>query len=118
MASSTFGISSLLQAEKQAKEKISEAKKGKARRLKAAKEEAKAEIKIFEKQSEEKFKEQQQVIMGSREDMIKNQEAHERSEHERISTKTQSNKGLVIDRIISLVCNVEPKLHVNYRVPA
>lgn len=118
MASSTFGISALLQAEKQAKEKISEAKKGKARRLKAAKEEARSEIKVFEKDSEAKFKQQQKVILGSREDMMQKQEQHEKSENSRISTKTQANKGLVIDRILSLVCNVEPKLHINYRSSA
>lgn len=118
MASSTFGISSLLQAEKLAKEKVGEARKAKARRLKAAKEEAKAEIEVFQKQSEQNFRQQEKVTLGSRDDMKTRQDEHESSEKSRISSKTQVNKGLVIDRLLGLVCNVEPKLHINYRAAA
>ncbi|KAF3821141.1 hypothetical protein GH733_011294 [Mirounga leonina] len=60
MASQSQGIQQLLQAEKRAAEKVSEARKrefrGKNRRLKQAKEEAQAEIEQYRLQREKEFK--------------------------------------------------------------
>uniref|UniRef100_A0A9L0S2E7 V-type proton ATPase subunit G n=1 Tax=Equus caballus TaxID=9796 RepID=A0A9L0S2E7_HORSE len=56
MASQSQGIQQLLQAEKRAAEKVSEARKRKNRRLKQAKEEAQAEIEQYRLQREKEFK--------------------------------------------------------------
>ena len=53
--------------------------------------------------------------MGSKNEMKIRQDEFEQTERSRIFTQSQANKGAVISRILGLVCNVEPKLHPNYR---
>ncbi|KAL1769608.1 V-type proton ATPase subunit G 1 [Sigmodon hispidus] len=65
MASQSQGIQQLLQAEKRAAEKVSEARKRKNRRLKQAKEEAQAEIEQYRLQREKEFKVKETVALGS-----------------------------------------------------
>jgi len=118
MASSTFGIPQLLHAEKRAKEKVTDARKAKQFKLKAAKEEANSEVEVYKKQADKAFKEQEKEILGSRDDMKHKQDQHEATEKERIANKTHENKQDVIDSLIKLVCEVQPKLHINYKVSA
>uniref|UniRef100_G1U826 V-type proton ATPase subunit G n=1 Tax=Oryctolagus cuniculus TaxID=9986 RepID=G1U826_RABIT len=65
MASQSQGIQQLLQAEKRAAEKVSEARKRKNRRLKQAKEEAQAEIEQYRLQREKEFKAKEAAALGS-----------------------------------------------------
>jgi len=115
MANQTYGINLLLNAEKQAKEKVNEARKAKARRLKLAKEEANAEIKIFIEEAENEFKLHKENMKGSSSDMEQRQAQSEEQEKARIEEQTAANKQAVVDRIIELVCSVQPKLHVNFK---
>nr|XP_020762348.1 V-type proton ATPase subunit G 1-like [Odocoileus virginianus texanus] len=62
MASQSQGIQQLLQAEKRAAEKVSEARKRKNRRLKQAKEEAQAEIEQYRLQREKEFKAKEAAV--------------------------------------------------------
>ncbi|KAK1334170.1 hypothetical protein QTO34_005170 [Cnephaeus nilssonii] len=87
MASQSQGIQQLLQAEKRAAEKVSEARKRKNRRLKQAKEEAQAEIEQYRLQREKEFK-----------------------------AKEAANRDEVLDNLLAFVCDIRPEIHENYRI--
>ncbi|XP_069946415.1 V-type proton ATPase subunit G [Cherax quadricarinatus] len=113
MASQSQGVQQLLAAEKKAAEKVSEARKRKARRLKQAKDEAQAEIDKFKQERERQFKEYEAKHLGSQDDIalkIKN------DTHEKISAMNKqvaANKDKVIERILQLVRDIRPELHIN-----
>ncbi|GBM93081.1 hypothetical protein AVEN_2352-1 [Araneus ventricosus] len=67
MASQTQGIQQLLAAEKRADEKVNQARKRKALKLKKAKEEAQAEVLRFREERDKQFKEYEKQYMGSKE---------------------------------------------------
>ena len=54
-------------------------------------------------------------MKGSSTDMEQRQVQSEEEEKAKIDQQTAANKQLVVDRIIQLVYNVEPKLHVNFK---
>jgi len=114
MRTDGFGIPQLLKAENIAKERIGEARRAKVKKLKAAKEEAKYEIEQLLKNSEQAYKDRENNILGSKNDMKERQNQQVQKEQENISAQTEGNKEMVIARVIQLVCNVEPKLHINY----
>ncbi|XP_076823815.1 V-type proton ATPase subunit G-like [Clavelina lepadiformis] len=115
MASQTPGIQQLLTAEKKASEKVAEARKRKTKRLKAAKEEAKVDIENFRGQVEQKFKDRESKILGSRDDVRMQMDQRQEDELRSLNAQTQQNKDKVIERVLELVCHVKPELHVNYR---
>jgi len=115
MASQTPGIQQLLLAEKKASEKVAEARKLKSKRIKAAKEEAKAEIELFKQQYESSFKEKEAVMFGSRDEVIAQMERHQQEQHVKVEQQTAQSKDVVIQRLLQLVCDVKPELHVNYQ---
>uniref|UniRef100_A0A8C5R705 V-type proton ATPase subunit G n=1 Tax=Leptobrachium leishanense TaxID=445787 RepID=A0A8C5R705_9ANUR len=65
MASQSAGIQQLLQAEKRAAERVSEARKRKNRRLKQAKEEAQAEVEQYRLQRDKEFKAKEAAALGT-----------------------------------------------------
>uniref|UniRef100_A0A7I2V375 V-type proton ATPase subunit G n=1 Tax=Homo sapiens TaxID=9606 RepID=A0A7I2V375_HUMAN len=92
MASQSQGIQQLLQAEKRAAEKVSEARKRKNRRLKQAKEEAQAEIEQYRLQREKEFKAKEAAniyICKNRCDTLVNPLLN-------LRTKTLTNNGIGI----------------------
>ena len=54
-------------------------------------------------------------MKGSSSDMEQRQAQNEEQEKARIEEQTAANKQAVVDRIIELVCSVQPKLHVNFK---
>ncbi|XP_039270034.1 putative V-type proton ATPase subunit G [Styela clava] len=114
MASQTPGIQQLLLAEKAASEKVAEARKRKAKRLKQAKEEAKTEIEEYKKQTEQKYKQHEFEILGSKDDSRKHIERNQVIQMQELDNCVQQNKGRVIQRIMELVCDVKPSLNENY----
>ncbi|XP_008562073.1 PREDICTED: V-type proton ATPase subunit G 3 isoform X1 [Galeopterus variegatus] len=121
MTSQSQGINQLLQAEKRAKDKLEEAKKktetagGKVKRLKQAKEEAMAEIDQYRMQKDKEFRLKQSKIMGSQSNLSDEIE-------EKILEKIQALNGSynrymesVITQLLSMVCDMKPEIHVNYR---
>nr|XP_002126765.1 probable V-type proton ATPase subunit G [Ciona intestinalis] len=115
MASETQGIQQLLAAEKKASEKVSEARKCKARKLKAAKEEAKGIIEKCKCEEEQKFKESEKMILGSRNDVKTRMDKHQEDVIKKLAQEATENKDKVIQRILELVCDVKPELHINYK---
>merc|ERR1712045_895862 len=100
----TQGIQQLLAAEKRAAEKVAEARKRKNRRLKQAKEEAQVEIEKYKGERERSFKDIEAKIEA---DTVVKIEAMNRS--------VASNKGDVIANLITLVRDIKPEVHKNYR---
>nr|CAB3224688.1 probable V-type proton ATPase subunit G [Phallusia mammillata] len=117
MASQTPGIQQLLVAEKKASEKVGEARKAKAKRLKAAKEEAKVEIDTYRNQIEQGYKDRESNILGSRDDVKVQMDQHREMVIQQLGEQAAINKQKVIDRILDLVFDVKPELHVNYSLP-
>ncbi|KAI8433059.1 hypothetical protein MSG28_013917 [Choristoneura fumiferana] len=116
MASQTQGIQQLLAAEKRAAEKVSEARKRKAKRLKQAKEEAQDEIEKYRQERERQFKEFEAKHMGTREGVAAKIDAETRVKIDEMNRMVKSQQEDVIQDILSLVYDIKPELHVNYRV--
>merc|ERR1711983_236714 len=115
MASQTQGIQQLLVAEKRASEKVSEARKRKNRRLKQAKEEAQAEIEKYKKEREDQFRDREARYAGSKGDVAARIDADAKARIDAMNSSVNANKNKVITDLIDAVCNIEPKVHANYR---
>merc|ERR1712080_373906 len=102
-------------AEKRAAEKVSEARKRKNRRLKQAKEEAQAEIEKYKSERERDFKNNEAKHIGSKDDIAAKIEADTKVKIEAMNRSVATNKDAVIDSLITLVCDIKPKVHENFR---
>ncbi|XP_063369494.1 V-type proton ATPase subunit G [Cydia strobilella] len=115
MASQTQGIQQLLAAEKRAAEKVSEARKRKAKRLKQAKDEAQDEVEKYRQERERQFKEFEAKHMGTREGVAAKIDAETRVKIDEMNKMVKTQQDAVIQDILSLVYDIKPELHVNYR---
>lgn len=113
MASQTQGIQQLLAAEKRADEKVNNARKRKALRLRKAKEDAQVEIHKFRDEKERAFKEYEAQHMGSREDNAARIEMDTRAKIEAMNNTVIESKDDVIQYLISQVFDVKPQVHQN-----
>ncbi|XP_060769103.1 V-type proton ATPase subunit G 1 [Neoarius graeffei] len=116
MASQSQGIQQLLQAEKRAAEKVTEARKRKNRRLKQAKEEAQAEIEQYRLQREKEFKTKEAAALGSHGDSAVEVDKETSDKMGRIQSSFQQNREAVLNNLLKMVCDIKPEIHVNYRV--
>ncbi|XP_061478107.1 V-type proton ATPase subunit G 2 isoform X1 [Rhineura floridana] len=123
MASQTQGIQQLLQAEKRAAEKVAEARKsetgilsGKARRLKQAKEEAQAEIEQYRLEREKEFQQKQQAALGSQGNLSAEVEAQTRKKLQAMQGGQARGKDRVLRQLLTIVWDVRPQMHPNYRL--
>ena len=114
MAQKSQGIQKLLAAEKEAAETVAAARKRKTKRLKQAKEEAAAEIEQFRNECEKKFKDKQASEMGQ-EDFQKRITDETNVRLTEMANQIASNKGVVINRMLDLVYDINPELHENFR---
>lgn len=116
MASQSQGIQQLLQAEKRAAEKVSEARKRKNRRLKQAKEEAQAEIEQYRLQREKEFKAKEAAALGSHGSCSTEVEKDTQKKMSILQTYFKKNRDEVLDNLLAFVCDIRPEIHENYRV--
>jgi len=116
MASQSTGIQQLLAAEKRAAEKVAEARKRKARRLKQAKEEAQAEIESYRRERERGYKEHEARILGSKGDMESKIDAATKTKIIEINQNVADHKGETMERLLNLIYDIKPELHINLRV--
>nr|AAW25129.1 SJCHGC06668 protein [Schistosoma japonicum]CAX70809.1 ATPase, H+ transporting, lysosomal 13kDa, V1 subunit G1 [Schistosoma japonicum]CAX75908.1 ATPase, H+ transporting, lysosomal 13kDa, V1 subunit G1 [Schistosoma japonicum]CAX75909.1 ATPase, H+ transporting, lysosomal 13kDa, V1 subunit G1 [Schistosoma japonicum]CAX75910.1 ATPase, H+ transporting, lysosomal 13kDa, V1 subunit G1 [Schistosoma japonicum] len=115
MASRNDGIQLLLQAEKSASEKVNEAKRRKAKRLKEAKAEAQAEIEAERAERERHFKICEDKVLGRRSEI---ESQIQKLTQEIINTQTASvnlHKEDAINMLLNCVMQIQPQLHKNYR---
>jgi V-type H+-transporting ATPase subunit G len=115
MASRSDGVQQLLSAEKRAGEKVGEARKRKARRVKQAKEEASAEIEAYRKEREKTFKELEQVTLGSHGDRQAKIDEDTAKQLEEIGISVEKTQAVAIEKLLALVCDIQPQLHMNYQ---
>ncbi|KAK2120208.1 hypothetical protein P7K49_001594 [Saguinus oedipus] len=141
MASQSQGIQQLLQAEKRAAEKVSEARKRKNRRLKQAKEEAQAEIEQYRLQREKEFKAKEaatqklrplepyrsssnkegtqltkSIALGSHGSCSTEVEKETQEKMTILQTYFRQNRDEVLDNLLAFVCDIRPEIHENYRI--
>ncbi|XP_065081664.1 V-type proton ATPase subunit G-like [Ochlerotatus camptorhynchus] len=115
MASNTQGIQQLLAAEKKAAEKVGEARKRKARRLKQAKDEATDEIEKYRGEREKQFKDFEAKHIGSREGVSKKIDADTRVRIDEMNRALTTQKEFVIKDVMQYVYAIKLELHKNYR---
>ncbi|XP_050690453.1 V-type proton ATPase subunit G-like [Eriocheir sinensis] len=113
MASQSQGVQQLLAAEKKAAEKVAEARKRKARRLKQAKDEAQAEIEKFRQERERQFKDYELKHLGSQDDIALKIKSDTHVKISAMNKQVAYNKDRVIERIIQMVKDIKPELHIN-----
>ncbi|XP_033071089.1 V-type proton ATPase subunit G 1-like [Trachypithecus francoisi] len=116
MASQSQGIQQLLQAEKRAAEKVSEAPKRKNRRLKQAKEEAQTEIEQYRLQREKEFKAKEPAALGSHGSCSTEVEKETQEKMTILQTYFRQNRDEVLDNLLAFVCDIRPEIHENYRI--
>ncbi|CAN0389733.1 V-type proton ATPase subunit G 1-like [Lampetra fluviatilis] len=116
MASQSHGIQQLLQAEKRAAEKVSEARKRKNQRLKLAKKEAQAEIDEYKTKREEEFAQRRDAALGSQGDV--SARVDEDTDRRLLAMKDGfgDRRDAVLASLLALVCDVHPQIHENYRI--
>ncbi|XP_058389916.1 V-type proton ATPase subunit G 3 [Diceros bicornis minor] len=116
MTSQSQGVHQLLQAEKRAKDKLEEAKKRKGKRLKQAKEEAMAEIDQYRMQRDKEFRLKQSKIMGSQSSLSEEIEEQTRGQIKELNGSYNKYVENVMNQLLSVVCDVKPEIHMNYRI--
>lgn len=115
MASQSAGIQQLLAAEKKAAEKVAEARKRKARRLKQAKEEAQAEIESFRAESDSKYKEYENKVLGSRGDMEQSIQDSTQRKIVDLNNMVKKNREYGLKKLLDMVYDIRPELHQNFK---
>ena len=53
-------------------------------------------------------------ILGSRDEVKAQMDRHQQESLQQVVEQTMMSKDIVIQRLLQLVCNVKPELHVNY----
>jgi len=116
MASQSEGIQRLLEAEKEAQKDVDAARRQKAKKLKQAKELAKAEIEVFTKEREAQFKEKEATMMGGKNDLQQNINYETEQKINEMSVRVNQRQGDVISKLVEAVQNVVPELPRNYGI--
>ncbi|XP_033043063.1 V-type proton ATPase subunit G 1-like [Trachypithecus francoisi] len=114
MASQSQGIQQLLQAEKRAAKKVSEACKRKNRRLKQVKAAAQAEIEQYRLQREKEFKAKEAAALGSHGSC--STEVEKETQMTILQTYFRQNRDEVLDNLLAFVCDIRPEIHENYHI--
>ncbi|XP_075411470.1 V-type proton ATPase subunit G 2 isoform X1 [Tenrec ecaudatus] len=92
--------------------------KGKARRLKQAKEEAQMEVEQYRREREQEFQSKQQAAMGSQGNLSAEVEQATRRQVQGMQSSQQRNRERVLAQLLGMVFEVRPQVHPNYRVTA
>ena len=88
---------------------------GKNQRLKEAKEEAAKEIEDYRKQRETQFQDEQKKFKGSKDDFQQKMKIETDEKLATIEDEVRDHKEQVIHRLLELVYDIKPELHINYR---
>lgn len=87
---------------------------GKQKRLKQAKEEAQDEIERYRQERERQFKEFEAKHMGSKEGVASRIDADTKVKISQMNEMLQTNRGALIEELLTLVYDLKPELHRNY----
>ncbi|CAF0803662.1 unnamed protein product [Didymodactylos carnosus] len=109
------GVSDLLQAEKKAQDLIEEARKRKNKRIKDAKDEAKADIEYFKNDRDSQYKKLEEKTLGDRSTIEADIKQDTGKKIADLRSQYDQNKKELLERVIALVCDIKPECHVNAR---
>ncbi|KAG2469489.1 VATG2 ATPase, partial [Polypterus senegalus] len=90
----------------------------KTRRLKQAKEEAQAEIEQYRTEREREFQQKQQAAMGSQGNLSSEVEQQTKKKIQTMQTNYQRNREKMLRQLLTLVCEIKPEIHNNYKIGA
>ncbi|KAB0402977.1 hypothetical protein E2I00_007349 [Balaenoptera physalus] len=124
MTSQSQGIHQLLQAEKRAKDKLEEAKKKKYcesyKLFESGNQSEQSELRFHNKdKSQTSFpflKLLIQKIMGSQSNISEEIEAQTLEKIKELNGSYNKSMESVINQLLSIVCDVKPEIHANYRI--
>lgn len=116
MASQTTGIQQLLAAEKKAAEKVTDARRRKATRLKQAKKEADIEINNYKSDRERQYKEYEAGILGSKGDLEAKIDTNTRQKIHDLNGNVNRNKEEALNKLLAMILEIQPELHGNLRL--
>ncbi|KAL3313805.1 V-type proton ATPase catalytic subunit A [Cichlidogyrus casuarinus] len=112
MAARNQGIQMLLAAEKEANEKVAEAKKRKVAKLKQAKDEATEEIKLEKAKFQAVYEDREKQVQGDRADAINKMNQNTDHTIKQQEDTVNKNKGMAIDMLLNWVFDIEPEYKV------
>ncbi|KER31014.1 V-type ATPase, G subunit [Opisthorchis viverrini] len=116
-ASQVDGVAQLQLARTAALAKVDEARAtpiGRARRLKAAKDEAKAEIDVYKMAQDNHYRRLEEQIQARQGDF---EESSRRATEEQLDMMNRSyakNKEVALTTLLSAILNVQPRVHANF----
>uniref|UniRef100_A0A0B6YRQ5 V-type proton ATPase subunit G n=1 Tax=Arion vulgaris TaxID=1028688 RepID=A0A0B6YRQ5_9EUPU len=116
MAQKTEGIQQLLIAEKKATEKVVDARKRKAIKLKTAKKEADSEINKFKGEKELHFKKLEQEMLGKKSDNEAHIQLQTNQKIKEIDVMLKNNKGPATKAILEALFDITVELHINVKL--
>lgn len=116
MASQSQGIQQLLQAEKQAAEKVSEVHKQKNQRLKQAKAAAQAQTEQYHPQREKDFEAKEAAALGSHGNCSTEVEKDTQDKVTILQIYFRQNTYEVLDNLLAFVCDIQREIHENHRI--
>ena len=88
---------------------------GKNQRLKEAKEEAAREIEDYRRQRDQQFQDEQKKFHGSKDDFEQKMKKETEIKLRTIEGEVSEHKEEVIQRLLTMVYDIKPELHINYR---
>jgi V-type H+-transporting ATPase subunit G len=115
MAQKTEGIQQLLIAEKKATEKVVEARKRKALKLKTAKKEADVEINKFKTEKESHYKRLEEEMLGKKSDNEAHIQLQTNQKIKEIDIQLKNNKSVTQKSILDVLFDIDVKLHENVK---
>ncbi|CAH1760364.1 11555_t:CDS:2 [Entrophospora sp. SA101] len=115
-AQNSQGIQKLLEAEKEASMIVEKARQYRVDRLKAARTEAAKEIEALKEQKNLEFKAFEAEHLGSSDQIFAKLDAETEIKLESIQMAFKDNKDSVIDKLLSTITTVQPKVHMNFKI--
>eukprot|EP00047_Mylnosiga_fluctuans_P001390 m.220082 g.220082 ORF g.220082 m.220082 type:complete len:124 (-) comp10305_c0_seq1:638-1009(-) len=110
----TPGVKKLLEAEAKAAELVKKARNQKQVRMKQARDEAEAEINAYRSQREQEFQRKQTANAGNTGDVAAKIKKDTEVKLSDLEKSVTDNKQQVIQKLLDIVCQVDPQLHINF----
>ncbi|CAG8433332.1 13064_t:CDS:2 [Ambispora gerdemannii] len=114
-AQNSQGITTLLEAEKEAAKTVQRARQYRVQRLKDARTEAAKEIEALKTQKNAEFQEFEAMHTGSSDQSFARVTTETEQKLQEVQAAVQKNHLLVTERLLTAITKVEPKIHRNFR---
>lgn len=107
------GIQSLLKTEREAQEIVSEARRYRGERLKAAKADAQGEIEAYKAKKAAELEAFEAQFAGANAQLEKDAEAEAEAGLKEITQLVAQKKDQVVKLLVESVANAKPEMHIN-----